>query len=67
MTADIWLHQARRVPSPNFNERPDQALDLLVIHNISLPPKQFGGPYVEQFFTNRLDHDLPLFLKRSVV
>ena len=63
MTADIWLHQARRVPSPNFNDRPDQALDLLVIHNISLPPKQFGGAYVEQFFTNCLDHDLHPFFE----
>lgn len=61
MTQNIWLKQAKRVPSPNFNERPEQKLDLLVIHNISLPPKQFGGPYVEQFFTNSLDHDLHPF------
>ncbi|WP_028301788.1 1,6-anhydro-N-acetylmuramyl-L-alanine amidase AmpD [Oceanospirillum beijerinckii] len=61
MAQDIWLKQAKRVPSPNYNERPDQVLDLLVIHNISLPPKQFGSPYVEQFFTNCLDHDLHPF------
>ncbi|OPX56578.1 AmpD protein [Oceanospirillum multiglobuliferum] len=54
---DIWLTQARIVKSPNFNERPDQQVNLLVIHNISLPPNQFGGTYVEQFFTNQLSPD----------
>jgi N-acetyl-anhydromuramoyl-L-alanine amidase len=51
-----WLPRARRVPSPNCDDRPD-ALDisLLVIHNISLPPGRFGGPHVEELFTNRLD------------
>lgn len=33
-------------------------VDLLVIHNISLPPGQYGGGYVEQFFTNTLDASL---------
>jgi AmpD protein len=32
------------------------AVELLVIHNISLPPNEFGGRQIEQFFTNRLDH-----------
>ena len=51
-----WLDQARRVPSPNMNERPRPIdINLLVIHNISLPPEQFGGGYIEQFFTNQLD------------
>lgn len=46
---------ARQIPSPNFNERPPGAeISLLVIHNISLPPNEFGGGYVEQFFTNQL-------------
>lgn len=45
----------RHVKSPNYNERPPQAMvDLLVIHNISLPPGQFDNGYIEQFFTNRL-------------
>jgi len=44
------------VPSPHFDERPvDMPLSLIVIHNISLPPNEFGGPYIEQLFTNRLD------------
>jgi AmpD protein len=44
------------VPSPNCDERPDGcAIDLLVIHYISLPPGEFGGPGIIELFTNRLD------------
>ena len=51
-----WLSGARRVPSPNFNDRPELAeVSLLVLHNISLPPEQFGGSYICDFFTNCLD------------
>jgi N-acetyl-anhydromuramoyl-L-alanine amidase len=51
-----WLHQARRVPSPNYGPRPTTcAPELLVIHNISLPPRCYGGDCIERFFTNRLD------------
>ncbi len=51
-----WHRRARRVASPNFDARPDGALvELLVIHNISLPPGRFGGPAIEALFTNRLD------------
>ena len=47
---------ARQIPSPNFNARPaDTEIQLIVIHNISLPPSQFGGGYIEQFFQNQLD------------
>ena len=46
----------KQIPSPNFNARPaDTAIQLIVIHNISLPPSQFGGGYIEQFFQNQLD------------
>ena len=51
-----WCAVARRVPSPNCDRRPDDAvIDLLVIHNISLPPGRFGGAYIESLFTNALD------------
>jgi len=51
-----WLRGVRRVISPNANERPTGCgIDLLVIHNISLPPGEFGGAYVEQLFCNSLD------------
>nr|WP_188445292.1 1,6-anhydro-N-acetylmuramyl-L-alanine amidase AmpD [Marinobacter halophilus] len=43
-------------PSPNFGSRPQNSkISLLVVHNISLPPGQFGGPEIEQFFCNQLD------------
>ncbi len=55
---DGWLDKARKVPSPNFNPRPVlQTINMLVIHNISLPPDQFGTPYIEQFFSNCLPYD----------
>jgi AmpD protein len=44
------------VPSPNQDERPaGYEIDLIVIHGISMPPGEYGGPYIEQLFTNRLD------------
>jgi AmpD protein len=56
LDGDGWLKGARRVPSPNQDERPaGEAIRLLVIHNISLPPGEFGGRGVEELFTNRLD------------
>ncbi|MCZ6777708.1 MAG: 1,6-anhydro-N-acetylmuramyl-L-alanine amidase AmpD [Acidobacteriota bacterium] len=43
-------------PSPNFDARPKGVpVSLLVVHGISLPPGQFGGPWVEQLFCNCLD------------
>ncbi|WP_040261715.1 1,6-anhydro-N-acetylmuramyl-L-alanine amidase AmpD [Pseudomonas massiliensis] len=50
-----WCHGARHCPSPNFNTRPGDEVSLLVIHNISLPPGQFGTGQVQAFFQNRLD------------
>jgi len=44
-------------PSPNCNDRPDGEISLLVIHNISLPPGQFGGQGIRRLFTNCLDPD----------
>lgn len=57
------VDQAQWCPSPNFNERPDPAdISLLVIHNISLPPSQFGGGHIEAFFQNCLNPaDHPYF------
>src|ERR1700693_1041401 len=50
------VRAAAQVPSPNFDARPaDSAITLLLIHNISLPPGQFGGPWIVELFTNRLD------------
>lgn len=47
----------RFLPSPNCDERPASAvIDLLVIHNISLPPGEYGGDDIARLFTNTLDH-----------
>lgn len=44
------------VPSPNCDERPaDCAIELIIIHNISLPPGEFGGDGIVDLFLNRLD------------
>lgn len=54
-----WLAPNARVtlaPSPNCDKRPDGTqVSLLVVHNISLPPGQFGGPYVQALFQNTID------------
>ena len=56
LTAGGWVDDARRSPSPNFDARPDGVtIRLVVIHAISLPPGEFGGDEVEDFFLNRLD------------
>jgi AmpD protein len=56
MIADGWYLPAQRRVSPNFDSRPDPAdISLLVIHNISLPPGEYGGTYIEEFFCNELD------------
>ncbi len=42
--------------SPNFSPRPDNTIiDLIVIHNISLPPQEYGGPWITDLFCNRLN------------
>jgi len=61
-----WVAGVRQLASPNYNSRPHdnsqphdtaspQLIDLLVIHNISLPAGEFGGPYIDQLFLNTLD------------
>lgn len=53
---DGWVREACALPSPNFEARPDGAAPtLIVIHNISLPPGQFGGSAIADLFLNRLD------------
>ncbi|AOJ00883.1 N-acetyl-anhydromuranmyl-L-alanine amidase [Burkholderia mayonis] len=53
-----WVDGALREPSPNFEARPEGlAPSLVVIHNISLPPGEFGGDAIVELFQNRLDCD----------
>ena len=51
-----WISTATVLASPNVDARPDESdISLLVIHNISLPPGQFGGGHVNELFTNQLN------------
>jgi AmpD protein len=52
------IQGVRQVVSPNCDERPQGvAPELLVIHGISLPPGEFGGPWIDRLFTNSLPPD----------
>lgn len=54
--AEGKLSDVRYVASPHFNQRPaGEQPSLLVIHNISLPPGEFGGPWIDALFTGTLD------------
>jgi AmpD protein len=52
------LQGARQVESPNCDDRPPgQVPELIVVHGISLPPGEFGGPWIDALFTNSLPVD----------
>jgi len=52
------LDECKQCPSPNKDPRPENtAIDLIVVHSISLPPGEYGGNAIEQFFQNKLDKD----------
>lgn len=62
---DGWCPDALRMPSPNFDLRPPECvIELLVIHNISLPPGQFGGGFIADLFANCLDCDAHPYFDR---
>ena len=50
-----WCAGVRHCPSAHCNERPEGEISLLVLHNISLPPGQFGTGKVQEFFTSGLN------------
>ena len=57
--ASGYLDKACFIRSPNFDERPaGHPVNLLVIHNISLPPNEFGGDGVIELFTNQINPDV---------
>lgn len=60
-----WYAFARPCASPNFGPRPPAtAVDLVVLHSISLPPGQYGGHAVQQLFTNQLDWNAHPYFKQ---
>jgi AmpD protein len=59
-----WYRWARKLPSPNFGPRPQQAhIDLVVLHSISLPPGVYGGNEVQLLFTNQLNWEMHPYFK----
>ncbi len=61
---DGKLDGARQIASENCDARPEgTAVELIVIHNISLPPGEFGGQGIIELFTNRLDPDAHPFYR----
>ena len=55
LDANGFVLQAVQVKSPNFDARPANEISLIVIHNISLPPSQYGGSGIIELFTNCLN------------
>ncbi|MFD2164954.1 1,6-anhydro-N-acetylmuramyl-L-alanine amidase AmpD [Thalassotalea euphylliae] len=59
-----WLVDAEIHKSPHFTERDkEHDVSLLVVHNISLPPGQFGGPYITDLFLGNLDKAVDPFFE----
>lgn len=53
------MYGARQITSPNYDARPaGMEADLIVVHGISLPPGEFGGPWIDRLFTNTLPPDV---------
>ena len=61
-----WLDKANRCPSPNYDVRSNEEIDLIVIHSISLPPGIFGNTFVEDFFQNKLDHSKDKYFQEII-
>jgi len=61
------LKNAEYIASPNWDDRAHESpANLLIIHNISLPPNEFGGPHITELFTNTLDENAhPFFAEIS--
>ena len=62
------LDDCTQCPSPNRDNRPDNsAIDLIVIHSISLPPGQYGGDSIEYFFQNKLDKNQHPYFEETCI
>ncbi len=59
-----WIEGIAHVPSPNHSSRPEGTeIELIVIHNISLPPQRYDGEWITDLFCNRLDPDAHPYFK----
>ncbi|HTE41833.1 MAG TPA: 1,6-anhydro-N-acetylmuramyl-L-alanine amidase AmpD [Steroidobacteraceae bacterium] len=65
--ASGYLTQARLVATPNYDARPDGSVpELIVVHGISMPPAEFGGPWIDKLLTNTLPVDAHPHFKEVV-
>jgi AmpD protein len=66
---DGLISGAKQIASPNFDSRPPGVeAELIVVHGISLPPGEFGGPWIERLFMNTLPLNLhPYFAEVGAV
>ncbi|HEX3835743.1 MAG TPA: 1,6-anhydro-N-acetylmuramyl-L-alanine amidase AmpD [Steroidobacteraceae bacterium] len=56
------LTRTRQVLSNHFDERPAGSVpELIVVHGISLPPGDYGGPWIEYLFTGTLPRHVHAF------
>jgi N-acetyl-anhydromuramoyl-L-alanine amidase len=55
LNASGSIESATQIASPNFDARPQAEISMIVIHNICLPPNQYGGSGIIELFTNRLN------------
>jgi AmpD protein len=59
MLPPVSVTSRRQIASPNYDSRPAGVeADLIVVHGISLPPGEFGGPWIDRLFTNTLPADV---------
>jgi N-acetyl-anhydromuramoyl-L-alanine amidase len=64
-TATGLLADVRQVLSPNHDERPQGVLPtLIVVHGISLPPGEFGGPWIDRLFTGALPSEVHPYFRQ---
>lgn len=62
-----WWQGAVHCPSPNFSPRPvGETVSLVVLHNISLPPFEYGGSAIRDLFTNRINPQAHPFFPQLV-
>ena len=65
LSVDGWMISARQIESPNVDDRPvGEAISLVVVHAISLPPAQFGSDDIVRLFTNTLDPEAHPYFSR---
>jgi AmpD protein len=65
LNAQGWMSGLLQIVSPNHDARPPRTtINMLVIHSISLPPNEYGGDAIKQFFVNKLDYSAHAYFEQ---